>query len=275
MRFSVLGSGSSGNATLVSSGATHVLVDAGLSGRQLVRRLACHGVAPGDVTAVLVTHEHGDHARGAGVFARAHGTPLLMTPGTRRACGKLLRGTEDVSTYRPGYPVDVRDLIVEPFVTAHDAADPVAFALSDRNTGLRLGIATDLGRPTTQIKHALRGCDGLVVESNHDEKMLWEAAYPASVKNRIASSHGHLSNQAAADLVLEVFSSRLTAVVLAHLSEESNTAERARAVMTKALATTGYRGLVAVAGPARPTRVVDLAALRRARGPRQLSLWPP
>jgi len=271
LRFSVLGSGSAGNATLVSSGAAHVLVDAGLSGRQLVRRLACNGVAPGDVAAILVSHEHGDHARGAGVFARAHGTPLLMTPGTRRACRKLLRGTEDVRTCRPGYPVAVEDLLVEAFVTVHDAAEPVAFALSNRRTGLRLGVATDLGRPTAQARHALRGCDGLVVESNHDEGMLWKAAYPASVKNRIASSHGHLSNQAAADFVLEIFSRRLTAVVLAHLSEESNTADCARSVMENALARKGYRGVVEVAGAARPTPVVDLAALRRARGPRQLS----
>lgn len=273
MRFSVLGSGSSGNATLVSSGPTHVLVDAGLSGRQLARRLSGAGVAPGDVAAILVTHEHGDHARGAGVFARAYDTPLLMTAGTLRGCRKLLRGTEDARVYRPGYPVVIGRLVAEPFATVHDAAEPVAVVLADHGTGLRLGIATDLGRPTAQVKHALRDCDGLVVESNHDEAMLWEAGYPASVKSRIASSHGHLSNQAAANLVLEVLSPRLTAVVLAHLSDESNTVDRARSVMTTALAKKGYRGLVEVADPGRSTRVFDLATLRRTSGPRQPTLF--
>lgn len=271
MRFSVLGSGSRGNATLIAAGTTRLLVDAGFSGRELARRLATVGVEPEEVTAILVTHEHGDHTRGAGVFARAHGTPLLMTEGTLGACRKLLRGGEEVRTYRPGFPVEVGDLEVEPYITVHDAAEPVAVAVREPATGLRLGIATDLGRPTIQAMHALRGCDGLIVESNHDRSMLWSTAYPAQVKARIASSHGHLSNQEAARLAGELLSPKLTVVVLAHLSEESNTPRLARSVMERALAKKGFAGMVEVAGPDRPTPLLDLAKLRERAGPRQLS----
>ena len=171
MRFSVLGSGSRGNATLVSAGSTHVLIDAGFSGRELVKRLATAGVKPNQIAAIVITHEHGDHTRGAGVFARAHGSPLYMTAGTRAASRRLLRGTETVEIYRPGYRLSIGNIEIEPFITVHDAADPVAVAVLDPATGLRLGIATDLGRPTAQVRHALRGCDALVIESNHDETL--------------------------------------------------------------------------------------------------------
>ncbi len=273
MHFSVLGSGSRGNAVVVGAGTTRVLVDAGLSGRELARRLALVGVEPGAISAVVLTHEHGDHTRGAGVFARAHGTPLMMTEGTRLGCRKLFRGNEVIQTYRAGFPLEVGQLRLDPLITTHDAADPVAVAVTAPETGLRLGIATDLGRPTVQIKHALRGCDGLILESNHDEAMLWSAAYPPAVKARIASSHGHLSNRAAADLLTEIFDPRLSVVVLAHLSEESNTPRLARAAMTRALSRKGFRGRVEVALPDRPTPVFDLAELRERTGPRQLSLF--
>ncbi len=269
----MLGSGSRGNATLVCAGSSHVLIDAGFSGRELVKRLAAVGVTPDQISAIVITHEHGDHTRGAGIFARAHGTPLYMTAGTRDACRRLLRGKETVEIYRPGYRLPLGDLEVEPFITVHDAADPVAVAVADPGSGLRLGIATDLGRPTAQVRHALRGCNALVIESNHDETLLWNTHYPASVKARIASSHGHLSNQAAADFALELLSSRLAVVILAHLSEESNTPELARSVMARALAKKGFAGEVIVAGPDVPTRLLDLAELRERAGPAQLSLF--
>lgn len=273
MRFSVLGSGSRGNSTLVCTESTRILVDAGLSGRELGKRLNLLGVTPDSVSAILITHEHGDHTRGAGVFARAHGTPLYMTAGTRDACGKLLRGPEVVHVYRPGYQLDLGDLRIEPFITVHDAADPVAVAVADPSTGLRLGIATDLGKPTTQVRHALRGCDALVMESNHDEAMLWDTDYPVSVKSRIASSHGHLSNRAAADFASELTSPRLSVVVLAHLSEESNTPDLARSVMSRALRRRGFTGQVLVAQKEKPTPLLDLVELRTRVSPAQLSLF--
>ena len=257
----------------MAAGSTCILVDAGFSGRELTRRLHAVGVEPEELSAILLTHEHGDHTRGAGVFARTHDTPLYMTAGTRQACDKLFRGSEIVHIYRPGYPVTVDDLDVEPFITAHDAVDPVAIAVSEPATGLRLGIATDLGRPGVQTRHALGGCDALVLESNHDEEMLWNAAYPPSVKSRIASSHGHLSNQAAATLARELLNPNLSVVVLAHLSEETNTPALARSVMEKTLRKRGYRGQVLVAGNDRPTPLLDLAELRERSGPAQLSLF--
>lgn len=273
MRFSVLGSGSRGNATMVAAGSTSILIDAGFSGRELAARLEVVGWSAEQISAIVLTHEHGDHTRGAGVFARSHGTPLYMTAGTRNACSRLLKGTETVHLYRPGYPVTVADLDVEPFITVHDAAEPVAVAIRDPESGLRLGIATDLGRPGVQAKHALRGCDALVIESNHDAELLWAAAYPTAVKSRIASSHGHLSNRAAADLALELLSSRLAVVVLAHLSEETNTPALARSVMERALRRKGYEGQVLVAASDRPTPLVDLAELRERNRPAQLSLF--
>jgi len=274
LRFTVLGSGSSGNATLVAAGSTRVLVDAGFSGRELSRRLSARDTDPCDLDAILITHEHADHVRGAGVMARAHGTPVLMTAGTRRACKDLFKGTEEIREYRPGLPFAVGDLLVEPFATVHDAADPAAFTVVDRTNGARLGVATDLGRPTAHVKHVLRGCDALIIESNHDKVLLSNAGYPAPVRSRIASSHGHLSNEAAAAFVCELFSPRLGAVVLVHLSERSNTPGLARATMEKSLRKKGYRGLVEVARANEPTEWFDIVPVRnRSRPARQLSLF--
>lgn len=272
MRFAVLGSGSSGNSVLVSGGDTRILVDAGFSGRELARRLDVLGIHPEELSGIVVTHEHGDHVHGAGVMARRHGMPLYMTKRTEEACGRFLKGTENVHHYRPGQPFTVGGLFLEPFITVHDAVDPVAFAIVDQPSGLRLGIATDLGRPTVQVRHVLRRCNGLIIESNHDEVMLWSAGYPQTVKARIASSHGHLSNQAAAQFALELFHEGLCAVVLAHLSSESNTPGLARAVMEKALGSKGYRGVLEVASPTEPTALLDLAELGERAGPEQLSL---
>lgn len=267
----MLGSGSSGNATLVWAGNTRVLVDAGFSGRDLARRLEAVEVDADEVDAIVITHDHGDHTRGMGVFARRHGTPLYMTEPTRQACGKLLRGGEEVRTYRPGRVFNVGDVRVEPFITVHDAADPVGVAVVDECTGLRLGVATDLGRPTSQIRHALSGCDLLILEANHDEVLLHASPYPVSVKRRIASSHGHLSNEAAARFAVELLHPRLAGVILAHLSNECNRPELAREVVGEALRTAGWTGHLAVAGQDDPTRLVDLEELRLRTGPSQLS----
>ncbi|HUF75578.1 MAG TPA: MBL fold metallo-hydrolase, partial [Longimicrobiales bacterium] len=222
MRVAVLGSGSAGNSVLVCAGDTRILVDAGFSARSLAERLGRLDVDPTSIDAIVITHEHGDHTRGMGVFARRHGTPLHMTRATRAACSTLLTGDERVTEYTPGRPFAVGPLRIEPFLTVHDAADPVGVAVVDESSGVRLGVATDLGRPTAQIRHALAGCDLLILEANHDEVLLHTGPYPVSVKRRIASSHGHLSNQAAARLATELLHPRLAGVVLAHLSFECN-----------------------------------------------------
>jgi phosphoribosyl 1,2-cyclic phosphodiesterase len=272
MKVTVLGSGSSGNAILVESGDARVLVDAGFSGRDLERRLAAVDVRPESISALLVTHDHGDHTRGMGVLARRWGMPLFLTEATHSACASLLSGVERVVHYRSGETVQIGALSVHPFLTVHDAVDPIAVTLTDAETGEKLGIATDLGRPTASVRHALQGCDLLVLESNHDEILLRESPYPWSVKARIASSHGHLSNRAAAELACELHHPALAMVVLAHLSDHSNDPELARDVVGQALARSRFRGSVHVASQAEPMATIDIAGLRRSRLPAQLSL---
>jgi len=272
MRVSVLGSGSAGNSVLLSTGETHVLIDAGFSARSLATRLEAVGVSPDSITAIVVTHDHGDHTRGMGVFARRHATALHLTAKTREACAGLLTGDETVIEYRPGSPFTVGGVRIEPFITVHDAADPVGVSAVDERTGVRIGIATDLGRPTAHIRHALSSCDLLVLEANHDEVMLRTGPYPAAVKQRIASSHGHLSNQAAARLAVELLHPRLAGVVLAHLSRECNHPRLAEQVVGDALKKAGWRGHLEVASQERPTELFDVEELRYRSGPTQLSL---
>jgi phosphoribosyl 1,2-cyclic phosphodiesterase len=272
VRVAVLGSGSAGNSVLVCAGETRILVDAGFSARALQERLALLGLGPGSIAAIVVTHDHRDHTRGMGVFARKHGTPLHMTRSTRDACADLLTGDERVVEYRPGVPFGLGELRIEPFLTVHDAADPVGVAVVDERRGFRLGIATDLGRPTAQIRHALAACDFLVLEANHDEVLLHTGPYPASVKRRIASSHGHLSNQAAARLATELLHPRLAGVVLAHLSAECNRPMLAERVVGDALRAAGWRGHLEVARQDQPTCLLDIEELRLRTGPSQLSL---
>jgi phosphoribosyl 1,2-cyclic phosphodiesterase len=272
MRISVLGSGSRGNSILVEAGETRVLVDAGFSGKDLERRLDTIGVPPADLTAIVITHDHQDHTRGMGVLSRRHGFPIYLTEPTEFACAKLLTGKEPVRHYRPGYPFDIDSIRVHPFITIHDAADPVAVALEDVERGSRVGIATDLGHPTAQVSHALSGCDFLVLEANHDESLLMEGPYPWSVKERISSTHGHLSNHEAAQFATELFHPRLAGVVLAHLSAECNRPELAEAVVGEALRMAGYEGHLTVAGQEEPTPLYDIEELRARMGPEQLDL---
>ena len=272
MRVCVLGSGSRGNATLVEVEGTRVLVDAGFSGKDLARRLRAVDVEPDSIDALVVTHDHGDHTRGMGIFARRFGTPIHLTDRTREACARLLRGEERIRPYRASHPFDIGPVRVEPFVTVHDAVDPVGVALVDRETGSRVGVATDLGRPNAQIRHALAGSDFLILEANHDEVLLAQAPYPWSVKARIRSSHGHLSNEAAGRFATELLHPRLAGVVLAHLSNESNRPELAREVVGGALEDAGWTGHLEVASQDEPTEFVDIEELRRRSGPDQLTL---
>ncbi|MEX0856354.1 MAG: MBL fold metallo-hydrolase [Gemmatimonadota bacterium] len=274
MRVAVLGSGSRGNSVLVASHDTRILVDAGLSGKEMASRLDRLGIAPEAVDGILVTHEHGDHTRGVGVFARRFGTPLYMTPGTRSACAALLRGKETVHSYTPGRPLTIGDLRIDPFLTVHDALDPVAVTVTGTKCGIRIGIATDLGRPTAGIRHSLARCDFLILEANHDEEMLRAGPYPASVQARISSSHGHLSNRAAATFACELAHPRLTGLFLAHLSGSCNRPELAHATVSRALAGAGWKGFLAVASQDAPTEFVDIPVLRSLRETDQLSLLP-
>jgi phosphoribosyl 1,2-cyclic phosphodiesterase len=273
MRVTILGSGSRGNAILVESGDTRVLVDAGFSGRDLARRMEQVEVDPDSITAILITHDHGDHTRGMGVFARRHGTPLHMTAPTRDACRKLLRGSERVVAYDSARSFRIGTLRVEPFLTVHDAVDPVAVTLTDTGTGSKLGVATDLGRPTTSVRAALADSHLLVLEANHDHRRLWEGPYPWSVKQRIASSRGHLSNTASAELAAELFHDHLSGVVLAHLSDSCNDPGMARDEVGLRLERKGFRGHLEVADQDDAGTPIDMEALRHAAAPAQLSLF--
>ena len=236
------------------------------------RRIRKIGLTPEAVHAIVITHDHRDHTRGAGVFSRRHGTPVYITDRTRQACSGLFRGTEPLRPYQAGRAFEIGAIRVEPFLTVHDAADPVAVALVDRDTGARVGIATDLGRPNAQIRLALEHSDFLILESNHDEELLRGSRYPISVQQRIASSHGHLSNRAAARFACELLHPRLAGVLLAHLSQECNRPELASEVVGGALRGAGFEGFLGVALQGQPTAFIDIEELRLRTGPAQFSL---
>ncbi len=261
MRVATLGSGSRGNSVYIECGETRFLVDAGFSGAEIARRLAVLGVDPESIQGIVVTHEHRDHTAGIGIAARRWKWPLYITPATQRACAPLLRGAETIRHYRGEEPFDLGEVTIHPSSTCHDAADPVALTVTDTRSGLKVGVATDLGRATTPVRVALSGCHFVVLESNHDEIMLRESPYPWSVKQRIGGSRGHLSNRLAADLAVDLLHPELGGFLLAHLSDECNEPEAARDMARKQLERKGYRGVVDVARQEQPSALYDVASL--------------
>jgi len=221
MRICVLGSGSSGNCIFVSSGATGLLIDAGFSGKETLRRFESVGIDPSAIHAILLTHEHGDHIGGlkalfrklkADVYANA-----ATIQGVERSIGENVIPWK---VFSAGFSFQIGDIAVEPFTVCHDALDPVGFAISSGDT--RIGVVTDIGMVTTVVREKLRNCQALIIEANHDERMLRDAARPWALKQRIAGRQGHLSNRNAAELVAECAGPGLTRVFLAHLSSECN-----------------------------------------------------
>lgn len=229
LEFASAGSGSRGNATLVRSGATLVLIDCGFSLAEAERRLARLGVCGEDIDAVLVTHEHGDHAGGVSRFAARYGIPVRASCGTARAA--RLDGFAD--PFDSHAPFAVGDLEVTPLIVPHDATEPTQFLFGDG--AARIGVVTDVGHVTAYLANALQGLDALVLESNHDAALLARGPYPASLKTRVGGSYGHLSNAQAAELLAGLGDAGLSHLVLAHLSEQNNSAELARAAAAAAL----------------------------------------
>lgn len=219
MRACLLASGSKGNAIFVEVGDTRLLVDAGLSAREILNRLASIGVAGADLDAILISHEHTDHTRGAGTLARRLGIPLLISYPTCRESSRSLGKTSCIE-FESGYSFTLRDIQIDPFPITHDACDPVGFCIEGRDG--RIGIATDLGCVTALVREKLKNCHMLVLESNHDEQMLIDGPYPWHLKQRIKSRHGHLSNVDASSLLDDLLHPDLSAVFLAHLSEVNN-----------------------------------------------------
>jgi phosphoribosyl 1,2-cyclic phosphodiesterase len=228
MRVTALSSGSKGNAVLVEGRDGALLVDAGLSARDLLARIVLAGADPAAIEAVLVTHEHADHVRGLDAFAKRLDLTVYGTPGTiaefllRRKCTKQAIATRTVRAFEP---FEIGGFAVTPLPLSHDAREPCGYTIAA--DGARLGYCTDTGVVPDAVRDRLASCDALVLEANHCPRMLDEGPYPAMLKRRIRSRRGHLSNEQTAEL-LRSFSGDLAAVMLAHLSETNNTPERAR-----------------------------------------------
>ncbi len=232
MRVCLLASGSKGNAVFIEAGDTRLLVDVGLSAKEIERRLSIIGVEACSLNAILVTHEHLDHVRGVGPLARRFGLPLYIHPETHKALPRLGK-IEDIQEFETGGSFALRDLEITPFPITHDASAPVGFALETPSG--KIGVATDLGIATRLVADYLKDCRSLVLESNHDEKMLQDGPYPWHLKQRIRSNQGHLSNDASADLLNNLLCPDLEAVFLAHLSETNNDPVKAHAGATRIL----------------------------------------
>ena len=236
MKLTILGSGSNGNASYVETDETRLLVDAGFSGRQIRQRLAGIGRVPENLTAILITHEHSDHITGLAAIAEKTRIPVYCNRATMEEIQRTLGAKLDFRLFVAGGGFDVGDISVETFSIPHDAQDPVGFVL--RTTGGSIGFATDLGHVTKLVLERIRNTNALVLESNHDVKMLQDCPHrPWSLKQRILSRHGHLSNEAAADCVSEIMSGDLRHLYLGHLSRDCNKPELAQRVMSQRLET--------------------------------------
>lgn len=238
----VLGSGSSGNCAYVASKRTRILIDAGLSRSEIVRRLMTIGSDLSRIDAVCVTHEHQDHTTALGVLRRKAGLPLYANTGTIEAIenNAELQGLS-WNVFTPGVPFDVGDLKITPFSVPHDSYDPVGFVVCSE--GSRVGVVTDIGMATTLVRERIRDCHALIIESNHDEELLRDAARPWGLKQRIAGRQGHLSNRQAGELLAEVAGPNLKVVFLAHLSADCNRPELALEAARQALNEGGHPGI--------------------------------
>lgn len=220
----VLASGSKGNAVYISDGTTALLLDAGLSGIEIERRMKSRGLTPAHLTAILVSHEHSDHIKGVGVLSRRYHLPVYMTPRTRRAAESQLGRVDDFHDFECGRAFSIDRLRVHPFSISHDAADPSGFTVSQN--GCKIGVATDLGIATAMVREHLKHCRMVLIEANHDTQMLLTGPYPWHLKQRVKSRTGHLSNTAAKELLAEIRHDRLQHVILGHLSEQNNTPQK-------------------------------------------------
>lgn len=256
-----LGSGSRGNCFAIEADGAVLLVDVGFSAREITRRAAVVGLALERVAGIALTHEHGDHACGAARLARMLGVPVLTAPGTwDRLCVEM-EGAEHralgLATPAVAGPFRVRAC-----PTSHDAAEPLALVI-DAPDGVSIGVAYDLGRPSAALRYLFRALTAIVLEANYDDVLLRMSGYPPSVQHRIAGAGGHLSNRAAADLLVELHHDGLGTVVLAHLSQRCNEAAAARATVEPALRRAGFRGELHIALQAEPLAPMRVTSPRR------------
>ncbi len=221
MRFSVLGSGSAGNSTILDSGTTRVLFDAGLSAKQLSDRLASLTIDPASISAILLTHEHGDHIRGLQNFLKKHPVPIYATAETAHVVREQISTQALWHTFQAGQEFPIGDLIIESFPIQHDAIDPVGYIASSSEK--RFGLLSDTGFITSGVKLRLKNLTALFVEANYDDELLeLDTKRPWSIKQRIASRHGHLSNSQVEELIREIAHPSLNQIVFGHLSSDCN-----------------------------------------------------
>ena len=228
----MLASGSKGNAIYVSDGSTSILVDAGLSGIEIQRRLETKGLCPEDLDAIIVSHEHSDHIQGVGVLSRRFNLPVYISHKTKEASQRI-GSICTLRYFECGRAFNVNNLFIHPFSISHDAIDPAGFTIE--KSGTKIGIATDLGISTLMVKEHLKECALIILEANHDPDMLINGPYPWPLKQRIKSRTGHLSNNDSATLLKELVHDRLYHVILAHLSETNNTPDKALSTVGNAL----------------------------------------
>lgn len=237
MRVCLLASGSRGNSTLIEADGCRILVDAGLSGKEIERRLATLELTGDDLHAILVTHEHHDHVGGVGPLARRYKLPVYVDHQTHAALPKLGK-IDQLELFSAGDSFNCRQLSVSSFSTTHDAVNPVGYVFD--STEGRIGYATDLGMTTRLVSEYLKECRVLVLEANHDEQMLLDGPYPWPLKQRIRSRHGHLSNHQSSRLLQDIGWPGLEALFLAHLSEENNCPDLVAATFRQAMQTNGH-----------------------------------
>lgn len=254
LSFCLLASGSKGNSIWVEAEGQALLIDAGLSGRELTARMALRGLEPKKLTAILLTHEHIDHARSAGVLARRFNLPLYLNAPTLKRAAPLL-GKIEPRLFLTGHSFELGPFLVHAFATSHDAAEPVGFTFGLGKDPL-LGLATDMGQATHLARQRLGGVAALILEANHDPTMLHQGPYPWPLKQRIRSRQGHLSNEDSAELLAQLAHEGLGRVVLAHLSETNNLPEKALAAATARL--NGQRPLLCAAAQNEPSEVFYL-----------------
>ncbi|MBI2877272.1 MAG: MBL fold metallo-hydrolase [Candidatus Tectomicrobia bacterium] len=252
LKLCVLASGSSGNAIYLESPHIKLLIDAGLSGRELNERLRGLGLGLAKIGAVLISHEHSDHLQGAGALGRRYRIPLYLNAGTHRQTGEKLKGVKEIRHFTTGQAFPLEDLWIEPFSVPHDAADPVGFNFYQGDR--KLSVALDLGYPTRLIRERMKGAQLIVLESNHDVEMLMKGPYPWPLKQRILGKMGHLSNRDSSSFLADLLHAELSHVVLAHLSQTNNRPELAR---DSALATLqGQGAALHVARQDTPTEMI-------------------
>ncbi len=235
VRFCSLASGSSGNCHLINDDKQFILIDAGLSGKQIENKLKEVDVDPKNISAILVSHEHSDHISGVGILSRRYNIPIYANNGTwdgmECKIGKI--NEANINFFKTNENFSIGDFNIKPYTISHDANEPVGFSIEKNN--IKISIATDLGYISDNIIEEISGSNLLILESNHDEEMLKAGSYPYSLKRRVLSNIGHLSNEAAGNAIVELVSKNVKSILLAHLSKENNFPELAIATVKNIL----------------------------------------